>query len=96
MDGLGRSTQNMLGLASELRTRGAGLRVLNLDGDDANTATPTASTLFTIMAALTQMEHEVKRESVNDSINYRRGADQDLGGRPHEGSPTANSAARSA
>ncbi len=80
MDGLGRSTQNMLDLASELRTRD-GLRVLNLGGDDVDTATPTGSTLFTIMAELTQMDHEVKRESVTDSIDYRRGARPKLGGR---------------
>src|SRR5476651_2307800 len=32
LDRLGRSTQNMLAFADELRTRGAGLRVLNLGG----------------------------------------------------------------
>lgn len=38
--------------------------------------------LFTIMAALAQMEHEVKRERVTDSIIKRREADKALGGRP--------------
>jgi DNA invertase Pin-like site-specific DNA recombinase len=38
--------------------------------------------LFTIMAALGQMEHEIKRERVVDSINKRREAGKDLGGRP--------------
>jgi DNA invertase Pin-like site-specific DNA recombinase len=32
LDRLGRSTQNMLAFADELRSRGAGLRVLNLGG----------------------------------------------------------------
>lgn len=82
LDRLGRSTQNMLALADELRTRGAGLRVLNLGGGAVDTATPTGSMLFTIMAALAQMEHEIKRERVTDSINKRREAGQDLGGRP--------------
>ncbi|WP_104043907.1 recombinase family protein, partial [Arthrobacter sp. ZGTC412] len=40
------------------------------------------SMLFTIMAALGQMEHEIKRERVTDSINKRREAGKDLGGRP--------------
>lgn len=40
------------------------------------------SMLFTIMAALAQMEHEIKRERVTDSINKRREAGKDLGGRP--------------
>lgn len=82
LDRLGRSTQNMLSFAEELRSRGAGLRVLNLGGGDVDTATPMGSMLFTIMAALAQMEHEIKRERVTDSINKRREAGKDLGGRP--------------
>ena len=82
LDRLGRSTQNMLAFANELRSRGAGLRVLNLGGGDVDTATPMGSMLFTIMAALAQMEHEIKRERVTDSINKRREAGKDLGGRP--------------
>jgi DNA invertase Pin-like site-specific DNA recombinase len=38
--------------------------------------------LLTIMAALGQMEHEINRERVVNSINRRREADQDLGSRP--------------
>ncbi|ACL42488.1 recombinase family protein [Pseudarthrobacter chlorophenolicus] len=82
LDRLGRSTQNMLAFADELRSRGAGLRVLNLGGGDVDTATPMGSMLFTIMAALAQMEHEIKRERVTDSINKRREAGKALGGRP--------------
>ena len=82
LDRLGRSTQNMLAFAEELRGRGAGLRVLNLGGGDVDTATPMGSMLFTIMAALGQMEHEIKRERVVDSIAKRREAGKNLGGRP--------------
>ena len=82
LDRLGRSTQNLLAFADELRIRGAGLRVLNLGGGDVDTATPMGSMLFTIMAALAQMEHEIKRERVTDSISKRREAGKDLGGRP--------------
>lgn len=82
LDRLGRSTQNMLALAEELRARGAGLRVLNLGGGDVDTATPIGSMLFTIMAALAQMEHEIKRERITDSVRKRRDAGLDLGGRP--------------
>jgi DNA invertase Pin-like site-specific DNA recombinase len=82
LDRLGRSTQNMLAFAEELRGRGAGLRVLNLGGGDVDTATPMGSMLFTIMAALGQMEHEIKRERVLDSIAKRRNAGKNLGGRP--------------
>ncbi|MCY1227885.1 DNA-invertase hin [compost metagenome] len=82
LDRLGRSTLNMLAFADALRGRGAGLRVLNLGGGDVDTATPMGSMLFTIMAALAQMEHEIKRERVTDSILKRREAGKDLGGRP--------------
>lgn len=82
LDRLGRSTQNILDFAQRLRDRGAGLRVLNLGGGDVDTATPIGSMLFTIMAALAQMEHEIKRERIVDSISKRRNAGKDLGGRP--------------
>lgn len=82
LDRLGRSTQNMLGFAQELRDRGAGLRVLNLGGGDVNTSTPMGSMVFTVMAALAQMEHDIKRERIVDSISKRRAAGKDLGGRP--------------
>ena len=72
----------MLAFAEELRGRGAGLHVLNLGGGDVDTLTPMGSMLFTIMAALGQMKHEIKRERVVDSINKRRDAGTDLGGRP--------------
>lgn len=82
LDRLGRSTQHLLAFADQLRDRGAGLRVLNLGGGDVDTATPMGSMLFTIMAALAQMELEIKRERITDSISKRRAAGQNLGGRP--------------
>lgn len=82
LDRLGRSTQNMLAFAEELGTWNAGLRVLNLGGGDVDTATPMGSMVFTIRAALGQMEYDIKRERVVDSINKRRAAGKSLGGRP--------------
>jgi DNA invertase Pin-like site-specific DNA recombinase len=72
----------MLAFADELRGRGAGLRVLNLGGGDVDTSTPMGSMLFTIMAALAQMEHEIKSERITDSISKRKAASKNLGGRP--------------
>ncbi len=37
--------------------------------------------VFTFMAALAQMELEIKRERITDSIAKRRAAGKDLGGR---------------
>lgn len=81
LDRLGRSTQNMLAFAHELRNRGAGLRVLNLGGGDVDTSTPMGSMVFTVMAALAQMELDIKRERIGDSVSKRRAAGKDLGGR---------------
>ncbi|MEX5262152.1 recombinase family protein [Kocuria sp. CPCC 205263] len=81
LDRLGRSTQHMLSFAEALRGRGAGLRVLNLGGGDVDTATPMGSMVFTVMAALAQMELEIKRERITDSVAKRRAAGKDLGGR---------------
>jgi DNA invertase Pin-like site-specific DNA recombinase len=81
LDRLGRSTSNMLALADELRLRQVNLRVLNLGGGNVDTGTPMGSMVFTVMAALAQMELEIKRERVNDSNTKRRNAGLDLGGR---------------
>ncbi len=82
LDRLGRSTQNMLDFAEQLRSRGAGLRVLNLGGGDVDTSTPMGSMVFTVMAALAQMELDIKRERVADSVAKRRASGALLGGRP--------------
>lgn len=71
----------MLAFADDLRDRGAGLRVPNLGGRDVDTSTPMGAMVFTLMAALAQMEHEIKRERVLDSISKRRKAGLNLGGR---------------
>ncbi|MBX0301684.1 recombinase family protein [Cryobacterium sp. 1639] len=82
LDRLGQSTQNVLAFAEHLNGRGIELRVLDLGGGDVDTATPTGSMLFTVLAALGHMEHEIKRERVLDSIDRRRKAGKNLGGRP--------------
>lgn len=71
----------MLELAESLREKGVGLRVLNLGGGQVDTSTPVGSMVFTVMAALAQMELEIKRERVTDSVAKRRAAGGDLGGR---------------
>lgn len=81
LDRLGRSTTNMLTLAEHLKGRSVNLRVLNLGGGDVDTGTPMGSMLFTLTAALAQMELEIKRERITDSVAKRRAAGRDLGGR---------------
>jgi DNA invertase Pin-like site-specific DNA recombinase len=81
LDRLGRSTANMLRLADDLKSAGVALRVLNLGGGDVDTRTPTGQMVLTIFAALAQMELEIKRERIGDSVSKRRAAGKDLGGR---------------
>lgn len=81
LDRLGRSTLNMLKLVDQIKARDAGLRVLNLGGGDVDTNTPMGAMVFTVMAALGQMELEIKRERIVDSVSKRRAAGKNLGGR---------------
>jgi DNA invertase Pin-like site-specific DNA recombinase len=62
----------MLVFAGQLRSTGAGLRVLNLGGGDMDTSTPMGSMVFTVMAALVQMELEITRERTTNSVAERR------------------------
>lgn len=80
-DRLGRSTANMLGLSEDLKARGINLRVLNPRGGNVDTGTPTGGMVFTVMAALSQMELEIKRERITASVSKRRAAGGDLDGR---------------
>ena len=59
-------------LSEELRNKGINLRVLYLGGGNVDTGTPMDSMVFTVMAALTQTEREIKRERINDSVSKRR------------------------
>ncbi|MER8025984.1 MULTISPECIES: recombinase family protein [Glutamicibacter] len=81
LDRLGRSTEAMLALSKELQDKGVNLRVLNLGGGDVDTSTPMGNLMFTVMAALAQMELEIKAERNRDSVAKRRAKGGDLGGR---------------
>jgi DNA invertase Pin-like site-specific DNA recombinase len=74
--------QNMLASAEALRGRGARLRVLNPGGGrgDVDTGTPMGSVVLTVMATLAQMEVEVTRERITDSVAKRQAGGKDLGG----------------
>lgn len=82
LDRMGRSTMDLLTVAAGLQERGVNLRVLNLGGENVNTATPTGRLLFTMMAGLAEMELEIKRERMRDSVAKRRAQGKNLGGRP--------------
>jgi DNA invertase Pin-like site-specific DNA recombinase len=54
---------------------------LNLGTGDVDTRTPMGSMVFTVMAALAQMEREIKRERATVSVAKRRAVGRDLGRR---------------
>ena len=95
LDRLGRSTAHMLEFAKQLDGRAVGLRVLNLGGSNVDTATPIGTMMFTVMKALAQMELEVKRERIRDSVATRRLAGGDLGGRRRQFTESQLQSARS-
>lgn len=94
LDRLGRNTAHMLTTATGLRERGVNLRVLNLGGEAVDTNTPTGRLLFTVMAGIAEMELEIKRERIRDSVAKRRAAGANLGGRPAKFSDSTMSLAR--
>lgn len=81
LDRLGRTTEAMLKLSKELQDNGVNLRVLNLGGENIDTASPMGKMMFTVMIALAEMELEVKSERNRDSVAKRRATGKDLGGR---------------
>jgi DNA invertase Pin-like site-specific DNA recombinase len=82
LDQTGRSTIDLLTIAADLQERDVNLRVLNLGGENVNTATPTGRLLFTMMAGLAEMQLEVERERNRDSVSKRRVQGKNLDGRP--------------
>lgn len=54
--------------------------MLNLAGADVDTHALMGSMVFTVMAALAQMELEIKRERITVSVAEQRAAGKDLGG----------------
>lgn len=72
LDRLGRNVPHMLKMADELQRRNVELRVLNLGGGVVDTATPTGRLMFTVMAALAEMEYNIKAERNRDSVAKRR------------------------
>jgi DNA invertase Pin-like site-specific DNA recombinase len=68
LDRWGRSTRNMLAIAYALRGSTAGLPVCTVRGRDVDTAIPMGSMVLIVEAALAQMEREITREWITDSV----------------------------
>lgn len=78
----------MLDLAQVIRDCSADLRVLNLGIGGADTSTPMGQ-CSSRLGRRWQLEHDIKRERIVDSIHKRREDGEVLGWRPRRQSPTA-------
>jgi DNA invertase Pin-like site-specific DNA recombinase len=66
---LGRSTSALASLADDLRDRGVGLRILNLGVD---TTTPAGKLVYSIIAAVAEMERELLIERTHSGLAAAR------------------------
>ncbi len=77
LDRLARSTADLLKIAEELETLGAGLEVLNINLD---TKTPTGKLMLTMLGAVAQFERELMLERQAEGIAKAKAAGKYKGG----------------
>jgi len=82
---LGRSTSQLSALADDLNDQGVALRILNLGID---TATPSGRLVYSIIAAVAEMERDLLIERTNSGLAASRARGR-RGGRKREFSPAA-------
>jgi DNA invertase Pin-like site-specific DNA recombinase len=82
---LGRSTSQLSALADDLNERGVALRILNLGID---TGTPAGKLVYSIIAAVAEMERDLLIERTNSGLAAARARGRS-GGRKREFSPAA-------
>ena len=75
---LGRSTSELSALLNDLKDRDIGIKILNLGVD---TATPTGELVFSILAAVAQMERDLISERTKSALDAKRRRGERIGGR---------------
>lgn len=81
---LGRSTTQLTALLHDFKTREIGLRILNLGID---TSTPAGELIFTIVAAVGQMERDLIAERTKSALDAKRRRGERIGGRKPSHTP---------
>lgn len=79
LDRLARSLTELLTIAAEIEARGVHLQVLDQAID---TTTPTGRLLFQLLGAVGEFERQLAIERTRASVEHRRAAGGNLGGRP--------------
>jgi DNA invertase Pin-like site-specific DNA recombinase len=79
LDRLARSTADLLQIAEALKTRGANLKILDLELD---TATATGKLLFTMVGAIAEFERQLMLERQREGIARARAAGKYKGRKP--------------
>lgn len=65
---LGRNTGDLINLVEDWNNRGVGLIVQNLGGSVVDTSTATGKLMFTVLAAVGQMQREIQQEKAQLGI----------------------------
>ena len=68
LDRLSRSTKDMIELAEEIKSKGANLKVLDLQGMTVDTSTPIGEFMFTMFSALAQLERKTIEQRTKEGI----------------------------
>lgn len=67
-DRLARSTRNLLDIIEDLETRGVGLVILSMGGQQVDTRSPTGKLLVTMLGAIATFEREMMLERQREGI----------------------------
>lgn len=81
---LGRNTAELLTLADEWQEQGVNLVVHNLGGGVVDTGTATGRLMFTVLAAVGQMQKDIQNEKTQLGVDRAKAAGKMKGGRPHK------------
>ncbi|PMO04334.1 resolvase [Vibrio splendidus] len=81
---LGRNTQHLLALVEDWKSRGVNLIVHNLGGDVVDTSSATGYMLFTILAAVGQMQKDLQNEKIQLGVDRAKAEGKMKGGLPYK------------
>ncbi|UOE82168.1 recombinase family protein [Vibrio splendidus] len=81
---LGRNTSDLLSLVEDWKQRGVGLVVHNLGGQTMDTQTATGYLMFTVLAAVGQMQRDIQQEKARAGMAIAVAEGKMKGGRPHK------------